>query len=409
MTEPTETFRIERLGHLGDGIAPGPIFAPRCLPGEEISGEVVDGRIAAPRIVVPSPDRVKAPCPHYNTCGGCALLHASDDFVALWKADVVKTALAAHGLTPELRPMRTSPPQSRRRAVLSAKRGKKGPLIGFHGRKSDTISAIESCLLLHPEILSALKSLAELANFGVSRKGELSINVVQSAAGLDVSVSGGKPLDRVLETDLAQALHTFGFARLTWNGEIIATETPPAQMFGTAAVVPPAGAFLQATREGEAALLDAVREIVGDAKSVIDLFAGCGTFALPLAMTSEVHAVEGHAGMTDALSRGWRKTQGLRHVTTEVRDLFRNPIMSEDLASYDAAVIDPPRAGAEAQIEQLAASTIPRIAMVSCNSVSFARDAKTLIDAGYTLNWVQIVDQFRWSTHIEQVASFTKS
>ncbi|MCK8484445.1 class I SAM-dependent RNA methyltransferase [Aliiroseovarius sp. S2029] len=404
----SETHVIDRLGHLGDGIAPGPVFAPRCLPGEVVTGEIEEGRITAPRIVTPSADRVKAPCPHYNACGGCALLHASDPFVADWKVDVVRTALAAHGLSPEFRPIVTSPPRSRRRAVLSARRGKKGAIVGFHGRRSDTITEISQCHLLHPDILAALPNLAALAMLGASRKGELSINVVHSVAGLDVSVTDGKPLDRELETDLALALNKFGFARLTWNGEIIATETPPEQTFGVAAVVPPPGAFLQATREGEAALLDAVREIVGKASSVIDLFAGCGTFALPLAQSAEVHAVEGLAAMTDALTLGWRRTQGLRRVTTETRDLFRNPMMADDLARFDAAVIDPPRAGAEAQVAALAASGIKCIAMVSCNAQTFARDAKTLVDAGYELNWVQVVDQFRWSTHTEQVASFSR-
>ena len=403
-----DTHVIERLGHLGDGIAPGPVFAPRCLPGEEISGEVVNGRIAAPRIIVPSPDRVKAPCRHYNSCGGCSLLHASDPFVENWKTGVVRAALAAHDLAPEFRPIQTSPAHSRRRAVLSARRGKKGAVIGFHGRKSDAITAIDGCQLLHPDILAALPALSELAQIGASRKGELSINVVQSTAGLDVSVSNGKPLDRELETNLAQALHQFGFSRLAWDGEVIAVETAPIQQFGSVSVVPPSGSFLQATREGENALLSAVTEVVGDAKQVVDLFAGCGTFALPIAHTAEVHAVEGSRDMLEALSSAWRKAQGLRHVTTEVRDLFRNPLMPEDMSQFDAAVIDPPRAGAAAQIDAVAGSDVPRIAMVSCNAVTFARDAKTLCDAGYQLDWVQVVDQFRWSAHVEQVASFTK-
>ncbi|MHA6265514.1 class I SAM-dependent RNA methyltransferase [Aliiroseovarius sp. CAU 1755] len=403
-----ETFRIERLGHLGDGIAPGPVFAPRCLPGEVIQGDVVDDRIDAPRIVTPSPDRVKAPCPHYNTCGGCALMHASDGFVAQWKASVVKTALAAHGLTPEFRDIQTSPPQSRRRAVLSARRGKKGAIVGFHTRRSDTITAIDKCLLLHPDILAGLPAIAELSVLGASRKGELSITIVQSGVGLDVSVTGGKPLERALETQLAEALHRFGFARLSWNGETVATQAPPAQSFGRAAVVPPPGSFLQATREGEAALLQAVREIVDGAAHVVDLFAGCGTFTLPLAEHADLLAVEGDGSMLAALEVAWRKTQGLRKVTTETRDLFRNPLFPEDLLAFDAAVIDPPRAGAEAQIAQLAQSSVAKVAMVSCNAVSFARDARTLIDAGYRLNWVQVIDQFRWSPHIEQVASFTK-
>lgn len=404
----TETHKIERLGHLGDGIAAGPVFVPRTLPGEEVAGEVADGRIDAPRIILPSPDRVKAPCRHYNACGGCALMHGSDSFVAEWKTDVVKNALAAHELAPEFLPIQTSPPQSRRRAVLSAKRAKKGAMIGFHGRRSSTITAVEGCHLLHHGIIEALPALAELAVIGASRKGELAINVAHSIAGLDVSVSGGKPLERALETDLAHALHQYGFARLSWDGEVIATETAPAQSFGRADVVPPPGAFLQATQEGEAALLAAVREVTGDAKKIIDLFAGCGTFSLPLTEHAEVHAVEGQAEMLAALEIGWRNTPGLRKVTTQARDLFRNPVASEDLGVFDVAVIDPPRAGAEAQVAQLAASDIETIAMVSCNPVSFAQDAKTLVNAGFSMGRVQVVDQFRWSTHIEQVASFTR-
>lgn len=404
----TETHRIERLGHLGDGIAPGPVFVPRSLPGEDVSGDVTDGRIDMPRILTPSPDRVKAPCRHYNACGGCALMHGSDAFVADWKTEVVKNALAAHGLEPAFRAIQTSPSRSRRRAVLSAKRAKKGAMVGFHGRRSSAITAIEGCHLLHPSIMEALPALADLAVVGASRKGELAINIAHSSAGLDVSVTGGKPLERKLETDLAQALHQYGFARLSWNSEVIATETPPIQSFGSANVVPPPGAFLQATREGEAALLTAVLEIATGARRVVDLFAGCGTFALPLAETSEVHAVEGQAEMLEALATGWRKATGLRKVSTETRDLFRNPLTPEDLDPFDIAVIDPPRAGAAAQVAQLAVSNINKIAMVSCNPVSFAQDAKTLVDAGFSVDWVQVVDQFRWSTHIEQVASFTR-
>jgi len=216
-----------------------------------------------------------------------------------------------------------------------------------------------------------------------------------------------EPLEQSLETRLAEALHAFGFARLSWNGEVVGAETPPGQVFGKAAVVPPPGAFLQATREGEAALVAAVTEIVQGADRVADLFAGCGTLSLPLAGFAQVHAVEGDGEMLAALDAGWRKSSGLRHVSTETRDLFRNPLMTEDLARYDAVVIDPPRAGAAAQVSQLALSVIPRIAMVSCNPASFARDAKLLAAAGYTLDWVKTVDQFRWSSHVELVACFS--
>lgn len=152
----------------------------------------------------------------------------------------------------------------------------------------------------------------------------------------------------------------------------------------------------------------AVAEAVGPARRIVDLFAGCGTFALPLARTATVHAVEGDPAMTDALDQGWRKAAGLKAVTTEVRDLFRAPLLPDELNRFDSVVIDPPRAGAEAQIREIAASTVPTVAAVSCNPVSFARDAKILIAAGFRLNWVQVVDQFRWSAHVELAASFTR-
>lgn len=410
MPDTNDTIiEIERLGHHGDGIAKGPIYVARTLPGEVISGTVNDGRVEQPRIVQPSPDRVKAPCPHYNTCGGCALLHAKDEFVASWKRGVVETALSAHGLTAEISGIHTSPERSRRRAVLSARRGKKGAVVGFHGRKSGVISDIMHCKLLHPDITKALPSFGELAKLGGSRKGELSITVVQSPAGLDVSVTGGKPLERELEAELGQALHSFGFARLAWNDEVIATEAPPYQAFGTAQVIPPAGSFLQATREGEAALVAAVQGITAGATMICDLFAGCGTFSLPLASHADVHAVEGERAMLDALELGWRKANGLRNVTTECRDLFRDPIHSTDLKRYDAIVIDPPRAGAEAQITEIAQSDVSTVAMVSCNPNSFARDANVLIEAGFVMTPLQVVDQFRWSTHVEMVAGFVRA
>ncbi|MDA5092956.1 class I SAM-dependent RNA methyltransferase [Aliiroseovarius sp. KMU-50] len=403
------TYTIERLGHHGDGIAPGPIFVQRALPGEDVSGDVVDGRIEAPRIVTPSANRIKAPCPHYNSCGGCALLHASDDFVAGWKTDVIRNALSAHGLETDIRPIATSPVRSRRRATLSARRGKKGAIIGFHGRRSGTITSIEHCHLLAPELLKQLPAVEALTFAGGSRKGELSVNLALSEGGVDVSVRNGKSLDRALETDLAQVLHQFGLARLAWNGEVIASETPPFQQFGKAKVTPPSGAFLQATREGELSLVNAVREGVGQAETIVDLFSGVGTLSLPLADQAQIHAVEGIEDMMRALDEGWRRSSGLKQVTTETRDLFRRPLLPDELNRFDAIVIDPPRAGAQAQVEEISGCDVPRVAMVSCNPVSFARDAQVLVSSGYRLNWVLPVDQFRWSPHVELAASFSKA
>ena len=398
---------IQRLGHKGDGIAEGPVLAPLTLPGEIVEGTVEAGRMDAPRILTPSPDRVKAPCAHFRQCGGCALQHASDSFLARWKQQVVDTALAAQGLTTEFRPIHISPPRSRRRATLAGTRTKKGALVGFHARRSDTIVPITDCHVLHPDLMGVLPALEQITRLGGSRSATLSYALTRSDAGIDCAVTGGKPLDEALRMALPQFLRQF--ARLTWDDETVFTETPPIQHFGTVAVTPPPGAFLQATPDGEATLVAAMQEATTGAKHIVDLFSGSGTFSFPLAARTPVHAVEGDRTMIAALDHATRHATGIKKVTSELRDLFRRPLMAEDLAPYDAAIIDPPRAGAEAQVRELAASSIAKIGFVSCNPVTFARDAKTLTDAGYSLDWVQVVDQFRWSPHVELAASFTRA
>lgn len=399
---------IDRLGHLGHGIAPGPIYVPGTLPGEVVEGTQDGDRLLDPKIVTPSPNRVKPPCRHARACGGCQLQHASEGFVAAWKQDVVQNALAGQGLSTDFLPLVTSSPNSRRRATLSARRTKSGVLMGFHARASDTIAEIPDCQLLHPGVLAAFPGLQALVLAGGSRTTELSLQVTLTRGGPDVAVTGGKTLDAALRMDLARLVEAHAFSRLTWDGETVALRDRPALTMGQATVVPPAGAFLQATTEGEAALLHAVRQALGPQRRVADLFSGIGTFTLPLAETMEVHAVEGDPAMTRALDLAARNTPNLHRISTETRDLFRRPLEPDELLSFTGAVIDPPRAGAEAQTERLAQSKIPVIAAVSCNPVTFARDARTLAAAGYRLDWVQVVDQFRWSTHIELVARLSR-
>jgi 23S rRNA (uracil1939-C5)-methyltransferase len=402
---------IDRLGHHGDGIAVGPngpIFINQMLPGEEVEGDLVGDRLTNTRIITPSDQRVRAPCAHAKICGGCLLQHASDGFVSNWKVDIVKSALAAQGLHADFLPIITSPPRSRRRATLSARRTKSGVLLGFHARASDVLVSIPQCQLLHPDIVAGFPALEALVKIGGSRSGEVSLTVTQSAGGLDVSVMGGKPVEPGLAMELARVVEAFGLARLTWNGEGVALRTMPMQRFGRALVAPPPGTFLQATAEGEAALLSAVANAVGPARRIVDLFAGVGTFALPLAERAEVHAVEGEAAMVAAMEKGWRLAAGLRRLTTESRDLFRRPLEADEFKGFDAVVIDPPRAGAEAQFTTLAKARVPVISSVSCNPVTFARDAKALVQAGYKITSVQVVDQFRWSSHVELVGKFER-
>ena len=399
--------RIIRLGQQGDGIADGPLYAPLTLPGEVVTGDQEGDRLSNVKIETPSPDRVAAPCRHFRSCGGCQLQHASDSFLAGWKVGIVTAALAAHGIEAEHLPISTSPSRSRRRATFAARRTKKGAMAGFHARGSDVVVEIPDCHLLHPDLMTALPVAEALALTGASRKNGIDVAATLSLNGLDLAVTRGKPLDGPLRIELAALAEQHGLARLTWEEETIVTRHRPEQVFGPARVLPPPGSFLQATAEGQAALLAEVERITSGSRRVVDLFAGCGTFSLPLAATAEVHAVEGEAGMIAALDGGWRKATGLKPVTHEVRDLFRRPLMPDELASFDAAVIDPPRAGAQAQIAELCQAKIPIIAYVSCNPVTFARDVSQLIAAGYSLGAVRVVDQFRWSTHVELVAALT--
>jgi 23S rRNA (uracil1939-C5)-methyltransferase len=398
---------IERLGHLGDGVA-GHVFVPQMLPGEVVEGELVGDVLTGARIVTPSVDRVRPPCVHARTCGGCMMQHASDAFVAEWKQGIVQGALAGQGLSAPFKAIVTSPARSRRRATLAGRKTKGGALLGFHARGSDMLIPVPQCQLVVPEIIAAFPALEALTKAGGSRSAELALTITHGAAGADVSVAGGKPLDAGLIMDLARIAETHGLSRLTWNGEVAALRTAPVQRFGRVVVVPPPGAFLQATREGERALLAAVIAAVGDAAKIADLFAGVGTFALPLTERSDVLAVEGDVAMTAAMEKGWRAADGLKRLVVQTRDLFRRPLEPDELAGFDAVVIDPPRAGAEAQVACLAKAKVPVIAMVSCNPVTFARDAKVLVQAGYKIDWVQVVDQFRWSAHVELVARLSR-
>ena len=408
-------WTIERLGRKGDGVALSgndKALAPLTLPGEVIEGEAADGRIAAPRIVTPSPDRVRAPCPHYRACGGCSLMHGSESFLRDWKVGVVTQALRAQGLAAPVAGVHVSPPWSRRRAVLSGRRTKKGALLGFHARASDVIVDIADCMVLRPAILAALPLLRELVVAGGTRAGEMALTVTETGAGLDVAVTGGKPMDAALLPRLAALAERGDWARLTWagpdqDGQSI-TRRPPVLGFGRARVVPPPGGFLQATPEGQAALLAAVRDITRGARSVLDLFAGCGTFSLPLAETARVHAVEGLSAPLDALAAGARAASPpLHRITTEVRDLARRPLLPDEL-THDAIVIDPPRAGAEAQARQIALSRAETLAWVSCDPVTFARDARILADQGLSISRIYVIDQFRWSPHVETVAEIRR-
>jgi 23S rRNA (uracil1939-C5)-methyltransferase len=281
-------------------------------------------------------------------------------------------------------------------------------VLGFHGRGSTAIVETPGCRILTPRLLALRPALVDLVALAASRAGEMLLTVTDAAGGLDLLVEGARPLDLGLREALARWAAGAGVARLSWGAEPVVQAAAPWVAMGRARVLPPPGAFLQPTAEGEAALVAAVRRALGGARRVLDLFAGCGTFALPLAEDAQVHAVEGDGAMTAALLAGARGAAGLRRVTATARDLFRRPLAGAELEGFDAAVIDPPRQGAEAQVAALAAARLPVIAYVSCNPASFARDARRLVAAGYGMAPPLVIDQFRWSAHVELVTAFRR-
>jgi 23S rRNA (uracil1939-C5)-methyltransferase len=402
---------IKKLGAKGDGIGTlngTEIFAPYTVPGERVDGQIVHERMEKARILEPVSLRVKPPCSHFKICGGCSTQHIERTFLAHWKQNLVRDALAKQGLETEFRASITSPTQSRRRAIFTGKRTKMGAYLGFHTRGTSQIIPINNCVLVHPNISAGFTGLKALVKIATSRKSEVRIAVTTSLGGLDISVNDALPLDNEKREQAIKIMNKHGFSRLFWNGEIIIERMAAQQQFGAARVTPPSGSFLQATQDGEAALVETVQEIVGKTKKIADLFSGCGTFTLPLAKNAEIAAFESDGTMLAALDKGWRTAVGLKKVETNTRDLFHNPLREDELKPFGAAVIDPPRAGAKAQTEFLAASSVNTIAFVSCYPATFARDARILLDGGFTLDWVQTVDQFLWSSHCELVAQFTR-
>ena len=406
------TLTIQRLGAQGDGVAEHDgkqVFVPLALPGETVEAEVQGDRARVTRVVTPAPDRAPPRCSQYGECGGCSLQHMPAGDYFAFKKGIITTALSYQGIDANVDDVVTVAPATRRRAVLAAHRKGKEVVIGFHGRRSHHIVNVRDCAVLTPGLVGLIPKLAPLVALAGSQKDALTITVTETLTGFDVAITGApKMLPADARAQLVQAAGAIGIARLSLNGMVEMERTAPLLRIGAAELSPPPGGFLQACRESEAAMLSLVSEAVGNARRVVDLFAGAGTFSLPLASGATVHAVESEETSLAALSQAARKSAGLKPVTTEKRDLFRRPLTRAELGRFDAAVIDPPRAGAEEQTRELAASNIKRIAMVSCNATSFARDLKILVAAGWRIKRITPVDQFLWSAHIEIVAALER-
>ena len=407
-TSPAK-IAIEGLGHRGDGIATvagRPVFVAGALPGEIVlvSGPGERPRLAA--VIDASPDRVEPPCRHAARCGACVLQHAADGLYSGWKRDLLASALAAERIEVDIAATIRVAPGLRRRVTLALARGPdKRVSLGFHGSRDRAVFAVEACVVAHPAIVAALPGLSGLLSALAPAKGERDVTILATTAGLDVWVSGHVPRDT---RRLAEGAGMLGLARLAIGAEVVATFRPPALDVGGVSLVPPPGGFVQAVGEAEDALAGIVLGHLAGARRALDLFSGAGAFALRLARATAVHAVEGDRAALAALDRGWRGAPGLKPVTTETRDLFRVPVTATEIARHDAVVIDPPRQGATAQAIELARSKVSRLAYVSCNPTSFARDAKVLLAGGWKLGTVTPVDQFLWSSHLELVATFER-
>lgn len=346
-------------------------------------------------------------CPHFGTCGGCSLQHLPPADYAAGKRALVQNALIKAGVTAEVLAPVIVPPRSRRRAVFKIKSLPEGLHIGFHAARSHTVIDMHQCDVLTPGLFALVAGLRERLEplFGVGEAAEL--HVTETETGFDCALRWRAGLTPALTAALSSALSGLGIARLTMGRDMVFETRAPRVTLGGVPVVLPPNPFLQPTREGEAALQDHVLGIVGKAKMVADLFSGCGTFSLPLARKARVHAVEQDREALKALAQA-AKSVDLKPVATEARDLFKQPLTAVELAPYDAVVLDPPRAGAEAQARMLAKSRIPVIAYVSCDATSFARDAAVLGTGGYKIGPVIPIDQFLWSSHIELAAGFVR-
>lgn len=384
---------IVRVAARGEGVTADGRHVALAAPGD---------RVADDGAITPGPHHQTPPCRHFPECGGCQLQHLDDASWAGFLTDRIASSLAAHGIDAAIRAPALSPPRTRRRATLHFDRGR----LGFTAEASHTIVDMRECHVLAPELFALVAPLRRLlGGFRLKRRADVHLTLADQ--GVDVLI-GASPDGLAAAEALTAFCTTHGLARLSTDdglGPEARWEPQPVTVtFGGTPVPLPTAAFLQATREGEAALVSAVREALSGAGTVADLFAGLGTFALSL--EGKVYAAEGARDAVLALKTGAGRSG--RAVFAEHRDLYRRPLTAAELDRFDAIVIDPPRAGARDQAAALASAKVGAIAYVSCNPSSFARDAETLVQGGWRLDWVQPVGQFRWSTHVELAARFTR-
>jgi 23S rRNA (uracil1939-C5)-methyltransferase len=409
---PEAPVLIERIGARGDGVAETPagrVFVPYALPGETWAWTAAEGW---QRSGAASPDRRAAPCPHFGSCGGCVAQHMNTETYRAWKQQIAVDAFAHQGLEIETPTLWQAPEASRRRVTFAAGRIDGRIRLGYREAGSHDLCAIETCLIADQRITNRLDDLVALVGIiaGAGAKlDDMRIGVVAAANGLAVAVDAdGRRLGPGERAALAKGAEAAGILRLTVGRDEIVQLDQPVIDIGGAKVPVPDAAFLQAVPAAEAFMASRVVDAVARAKRVADLFAGLGTLTLPLAARARVAAFDSDPEALAALEHATRHASGLKPVEIRRRDLFREPLSRGELNAFDAVVFDPPRAGAAAQAKALARSTVGIVVAVSCNPATLARDARTLVDGGYRLVAIDLVDQFLYSPHLEAVAVFKK-
>ena len=411
----TERLVIHHVGHFGDGVAIDggqQIYVPYALSGEVVDVLPLPGhpdRRVLTHIVTPSPDRVEPFCPHFGICGGCAIQHWQPQSYRAWKRQLVVDTLSHSGIESPLDDLIDAHGAGRRRMTLHARQSQSDILrIGFAAAGRHEIIAIDRCPILDPALDGGIEAANDIAELLRPVSKPLDIQVTASDNGLDIDVRGSGPLDTAMLSQLSRLAEKHQLARLTRHGELVIMRKAPTVQIGKAKVTLPPGSFMQPTVAGEEALAQLVFDKSKGAKLIADLFCGIGPFALRLAEKFGVSAFDNDAVAIASLQNAVKSTQGLKPVKAEARDLFRRPLMPQELRDYDCVVFDPPRQGAQAQCQQLAASKIKLVVAVSCNPATFARDARILIDGGFKIESVTPVDQFRHTPHVELVARFRR-
>jgi 23S rRNA (uracil1939-C5)-methyltransferase len=406
---------IDHVGHHGDGVgfADGmAVYVPYALGGETVEVARVAGHPDRRRLLAveaASPERIAPFCPHFTVCGGCAIQHWQVDRYRAWKRDLVIETLRQAKLDCEVAELIDAHGLGRRRMTLHARLGTHDVLkVGFAAASSHDIVPVDRCPILDPGLDGALDAAWALAEPLAPTGKPLDIQITATQNGLDVDVRGSGPLPASMIAALSRLAEQHHLARLTRHGELVLMRAPPTISIGAAQVTLPPGSFLQATALGEETLAKLVATHCGRAKHIADLFCGVGPFALRLAARARISAFDSDAGAVTALQKAAAATSGLKPVKAEARDLFRRPLVPQELRDYDAVIFDPPRQGAQAQARELAASKVGAVIAVSCNAATFARDARILVDGGYKLDGVTPVDQFRHTPHVELVARFTR-